>query len=111
MLKACTMKLLIDFANFLDEPRKLISGRNIGRSYREKLGGDEFFVDCDQISLSVPDTTKVITPSVFLGLIGKEIEKFGDIEQAKKNITLTGATTVTEDNLATALRTTFFNAL
>lgn len=103
--------LNIDFEKLIKEPRKLIAGREVGRNFRAALGGDESFLDVQKIIMSVPETTKVITPSVFLGLMGSEIQSFGNFNEAIDRIVLKGATTVTEDNFKTAIRTTFVEAL
>lgn len=95
----------INFKDIAKDDRKLISGRETGRSFRTKLNGDVKFPSAGRFVIAVPDSVSIITPSVFMGLLSKELKRCKSIADVEKQFELVGASSVTEENFFDAART------
>ena len=94
----------IDFTQIAQKNRKLISGRETGRSFRKVLKVEESFHKGEVVTIIVPKTVKVITPSVFMGLLSQELQNFSTIEEVQEVFQFEGASNVTRENFYDAAR-------
>lgn len=96
---------IVDIANIPNsETRDTLSGREEGRAAIEALAVHEQAIDkACEIVVRVPEHTKLITPSFFIGLLSKLVSN-KPLDEAGVKITLDGqADSVTSENLEVAL--------
>ena len=90
----------------LVKKRDTLSGRREGEQAQQEYGiGDDSRESEEGITLILPTSIRVFTPSFFMGLLWKVALKFSTARKARTMISVVGASEVTQQSLEHALNT------